>query len=78
MTTILRDRVQDMVKKGMTLEQVKAAKPTADYDGRYGATSGPWTTDLFIEAVYKTLPRDAASRPAASPSAATPRRGATK
>ena len=41
----------------MTLEQVKAAKPTADYDGRYGATTGPWTTDMFIEAVYKTLPR---------------------
>ena len=49
-----------MVKKGMTLEQVKAAKPTADYDGRYGATTGPWTTDMFIEAVYKTLPRGAA------------------
>ena len=78
MTTILRDRIQDMAKKGMTLEQVKAAKPTADYDGRYGATTGPWTTDMFIEAVYKTLPRDAASRPAASPSAATPKRGATK
>ena len=73
MTTILRDRIQDMAKKGMTLEQVKAAKPTADYDGRYGATTGPWTTDMFIEAVYKTLPRDAASRPAA-----TPKRGATK
>jgi len=78
MTTILRDRIQDLAKKGMTLEQVKAAKPTADYDGRYGATTGPWTTDMFIEAVYKTLPRDAASRPAASPSAVTTKRGATK
>ena len=57
MVTILRDRIQDMVKKGMTLEQVKAAQPTADYDGRYGATSGSWTTAMFIEAVYKTLPR---------------------
>jgi glyoxylase-like metal-dependent hydrolase (beta-lactamase superfamily II) len=66
MTTILRDRVQDLVKKGMTLEQVKAAKVTADYDGRYGATTGPWTTDMFIEAVYKTLPR-AAARPSAAP-----------
>jgi hypothetical protein len=34
---------------------VKAAKPTADYDGRYGATSGAWTTDTFVEAVYVTL-----------------------
>jgi len=57
MVTILRDRIQDLVKKGMTLEQVKAAKASADYDGRYGATTGPWTTEMFIEAVYKTVPR---------------------
>jgi cyclase len=53
--TIIRDRVQDMIKKGMTLEQVKAAKPTLDYDPRYGAKTGPWTTDMFIEAVYTSL-----------------------
>lgn len=57
MATIVRDRIQDMVKRGMTLEQVKAAKPTRDYDGRYGAVSGSWTTDMFVEAVYRTLPR---------------------
>jgi hypothetical protein len=39
----------------MTLQQVKASKPTLEYDGLYGATSGPWTTDMFVEAVYKTL-----------------------
>jgi glyoxylase-like metal-dependent hydrolase (beta-lactamase superfamily II) len=55
MTTIIRDRIQDMVRKGMTLEQVKAAKPTVDYDPRYGATSGFWTTDMFVEAVYNSL-----------------------
>ena len=55
MVTIVRDRVQDMVKKGMTLEQVKAAGLTRDYDPRYGATTGPWTTDMFIEAAYKSL-----------------------
>ena len=55
MVTIIRDRVEDMIKKGMTLEQVKAAKPTRDYDPRYGATSGIWTTDMFLEAVYKSL-----------------------
>jgi len=55
MLTIIRDRIQDLVKKGATLEQVKAARPTLDYDGRYGATSGPWTTGLFIEAVYRNL-----------------------
>ena len=55
MVTIIRDRIQDMVKKGMTLEQVKAAKPTMDYDPLYGATSGPWTTDQFVEAAYRSL-----------------------
>jgi len=54
MLTVIRDRVQDMIKKGMTLEQVKTAKPTRDYDPRYGSTSGPWTTEMFVEAVYKT------------------------
>jgi glyoxylase-like metal-dependent hydrolase (beta-lactamase superfamily II) len=55
MLTIIRDRFQDGIKKGQTLEQVKAARLTRDYDGRYGATSGPWTTDMFVDAVYKTL-----------------------
>jgi len=55
MVTIIRDRVQNMIKKGMTLEQVKAAKPTLEYDGRYGSTTGPWTTDMFVEAVFKSL-----------------------
>ncbi len=55
MVAILRDRIQDMVNKGMTLAQVKAAKPTLDYDGLYGSDTGPWTTSMFIEAAYKTL-----------------------
>jgi cyclase len=55
MATIIRDRVQDLVKKGRTLEQVKAARPTRDYDPLYGSTTGFWTTDMFVEAVYKTL-----------------------
>ena len=55
MLTIIRDRIQDLVKKGSTLDQVKAARPTLDYDGRYGATAGSWTTAKFIEAVYRNL-----------------------
>jgi glyoxylase-like metal-dependent hydrolase (beta-lactamase superfamily II) len=55
MVTIVRDRVQAMIKRGMTLEQVQAANPTKDYDPRYGATAGPWTTAMFVEAVYKSL-----------------------
>jgi len=57
MVTIVRDRIQAMVRQGMTLAQVKAAKPTLDYDARYGAKSATWTTDKFVEAVYRTIPR---------------------
>jgi cyclase len=62
MVTIVRDRIQDMVTRGMTLEQVKAARPTLDYDGLYGAKTGPWTTEMFIEAVYKNLSTKAKSQ----------------
>lgn len=55
MVTIIRDRIQEMIKKGMTLEQVKAAKPTFEYDKRWSAPSGPASTDQFVEAVYKSL-----------------------
>jgi glyoxylase-like metal-dependent hydrolase (beta-lactamase superfamily II) len=55
MVTIIRDRVKSMVDKGMTLQQVKAANPTLDYDTRYGSKTGPWTTDMFVEAVFKTV-----------------------
>ena len=49
MVTIVRDRIQAFLKKDLTLEQVKAAKPTLDYDGIYGPS------DRFIEAVYRSL-----------------------
>jgi hypothetical protein len=55
MLVMIRDRVQDMLKKGMTLEQVKAARPTMDFDGRYGSNTGSWTTAMFVEAVYRSL-----------------------
>jgi len=55
MVVMIRDRVQDMLGKGMTLEQVKAARPSLDFDGRYGSTPGSWTTEMFIEAVYRSL-----------------------
>jgi hypothetical protein len=55
MLLMIRDRVQDMIKSGMTLEQVKAAKPTMDFDARFGSDSGPWTTAMFVEAVYLSL-----------------------
>jgi glyoxylase-like metal-dependent hydrolase (beta-lactamase superfamily II) len=55
MVTIVRDRLQDMIKRGLTLEQVKAARPTRDYDPIYGRTTGSWTTDMFVEASYRSL-----------------------
>ena len=55
MLTIIRDRIEDMVKKGWTLEQVQAAKPTFDYDGEFGVETGPWTTNMFVAAVFNDL-----------------------
>ena len=55
MVVYVRDVVDDMIKSGLTLEQIKKADPTLAYRPRYGATSGPWTTDMFVEAVYKSL-----------------------
>jgi len=59
MITVIRDIIEDMIGKGMTLEQVKAANPTQGYRRRYGADSGPWTTDMFVEAIYSGLKRPA-------------------
>ena len=39
---------------------MKAARVTLDYDGVYGTTTGPWTTDAFIEAAFKELSAAAA------------------
>jgi len=50
MVTIIRDRIQDMIRKGMTLAQVKGARPTRDYDPQYGANA-----DMFVEAAYRSL-----------------------
>jgi cyclase len=55
MVIVIRDRIQSMIDSSMTLEQVKAAKPSKDYDPVYGATTGFWTTDKFIEAAYQSL-----------------------
>jgi hypothetical protein len=55
MLVIIRDRVQDLIRSGATIEKVKAARVTADYDKRFGAATGPWTTDMFVEAVYASL-----------------------
>ena len=64
MLVIIRDRVQELIRSGATLPQVQAGRITADYDTRYGATSGTWTTPMFVEAVYNSL-----KNPPAAPTA---------
>jgi glyoxylase-like metal-dependent hydrolase (beta-lactamase superfamily II) len=55
MVTIIHDRIKNAISKGMTLEQVKAARLLRDYEGRYGAGQGAGSTDGFTEAAYKSL-----------------------
>jgi len=58
MVTIVRDRVRDLIAAGSSLDQVKAAGPAKGYSGRYGNGSNGWTTDRFVEAVYKSLAKE--------------------
>jgi glyoxylase-like metal-dependent hydrolase (beta-lactamase superfamily II) len=58
MITIIRDRVRTLVDAGRSLEQVTAAAPAKGYAGRYGNDGGDWTTDKFVEAVYKSLVKE--------------------
>ena len=55
MLTIVRDRVQALIDDGMSLEQARAARPTLDYDAEYHGDREEWTTDMFVEAVYRSL-----------------------
>ena len=55
MVTIIRDRVEDMLNRGMTLDKVLSARVTRDYDGRFAAADGPGAADAFVESVYRSL-----------------------
>src|ERR1035438_3826614 len=55
MVTIVSDRIRDLKKQGLTLEQVKAASPARGYVRRYGSDTGSWTTNDFVEAVYRSM-----------------------
>jgi cyclase len=63
MVVIISNIVQAMIDRKMTLDQIKAADPAKPYKTRYGATAGPWTTNDFVEAVYRSLTRDTSTRP---------------
>jgi glyoxylase-like metal-dependent hydrolase (beta-lactamase superfamily II) len=62
MVTIVRDRVRAMIDDGRTLEQVVAARPAQGYVRQYGSDAGPWTTTMFIEAVYRSLSKERTAR----------------
>jgi len=55
MVVVMRDRIADLIAKKKTLADITAARPGLPYETRYGAKTGAWTTDMFIEAVYKSL-----------------------
>lgn len=55
MIVTIRDNIADYIKQGKTLDQIKEAQPALAYQDQYGSNSGPWTTNMFIEAVYKSL-----------------------
>jgi glyoxylase-like metal-dependent hydrolase (beta-lactamase superfamily II) len=58
MVTIIRDRVRELMKAGRSIAEVKAAQPAKGYMGRYGNAGGTWTTDRFIDAVYRSLAKE--------------------
>ncbi|MBI4262817.1 MAG: hypothetical protein HY657_00430 [Acidobacteria bacterium] len=71
MMVIVRDRIQDALKKRMTLEQVKAARLTRDYDVEYVGPNSFVSADRFVEAMYKDLAaKTAPAAPARGPGAA--------
>jgi cyclase len=58
MVTIIHDRVRDLVEAGRSLAEVTSANPAKGYVGRYGNEGGTWTTNQFIEAVYRSLVKE--------------------
>ena len=51
MVYIVRDRLRQMiVADGLTLAQVRTARPVLGWEGRYGRPE--WTVDMFLDAVY--------------------------
>jgi glyoxylase-like metal-dependent hydrolase (beta-lactamase superfamily II) len=51
----VRDRVRNMIDQGMSLRQVLAEQPALDYATRYHNERIPWTTEQFVESVYRSL-----------------------
>ncbi len=62
MLTVIWERVESMVDEGMTLEEVRAARPTLEYDGMAGGDKEYWTAEMFLEAVYQEAVANRAAR----------------
>ena len=60
MVTIIRERVAKMIERGMSLDEIQAARPTRAYDLRFADEGGRWTSEMFVEAVYRSLSENAA------------------
>lgn len=58
MLTIIRDRVLHMIDGGMSLGEIQEARPTFGYNGRWGAEEGAWTTEMFVQAIFRNLTDD--------------------
>lgn len=58
MLTIIRDRVRHYIDEGMSLREVQRERPTFGYNGQWGSDSGFWTTEMFVEAVFRNLTED--------------------
>ena len=65
MVVIIRDRIDDLIKKGRTLDEIQAARPTFDYDRRYVTKS--WTAEMFVEAIYRSLSVTPSGSPTRTP-----------
>jgi cyclase len=55
MVVVIRDRIEDLLKKGMTLEQIIKADPAKEYRKQYGPDTGRWTNNMFVTAIYRSL-----------------------
>lgn len=55
MVVVVRDVIADLIKQGKTLDQIKEASPAKPYETQFGSKTGPWTTSMFVEAIYKSL-----------------------
>lgn len=55
MIVTIRDLIRDMINRGMTLDQIKNASPAKGWELQFGSNAGPWTTNDFVEAIYKSL-----------------------